>query len=251
MKPLACPHIPHTPVAGMVVSGQLPAESSITLKKMGIRCLSTIGIPTLEGALAFHPDMQLMHLSEGVVVGAPNLDTSFITSLREWGMEVHFGERIPSAPYPWDIPYNAAIIGHLAVLHVKYADPVVIRWLEKTGKKLIPVKQGYAKCSIAIVNSEAIITADAGIAGALEGAGLDVLKITPATSILLPGFSHGFIGGACGLISENEMVFSGSLEVFEEGEVIAEFLSKHGVRPISLSESPLLDVGSFVPLTSV
>jgi len=247
----ACPYIPEAGISHMVVSGELPVSMMDELVKRGIGCIRTRGLKSLPGPLSYHTDMQLLHVAQDTIVCAPNLDEEFKTNLRGRGLTVISGLSEPSAPYPGDIPYNTAIIGEFALLNVSHTDPVVIEWLRKTGRKLIHINQGYAKCSVAIVSHEAVITSDRGIQRALNDVKLDVLLIDPTTKILLPGYNYGFIGGACGLISESEMVFSGNFHCLRQAEVICEFLRKHGIKAVSLGDGPVLDTGGFIPLGTV
>ena len=85
------------------------------------------------------------------------------------------------------------------------------------GLELIPVKQGYAKCSLCIVSENAVITADEGLAYTLCRAGLDVLKIIPGC-IRLPGYGYGFIGGCCGKLDAATMAFAGDPLTHPDGK---------------------------------
>jgi hypothetical protein len=246
-----CPYIPEAGITHMVVSGELPVPMKEELIKRGIGLIETRGLNSLAVPLSYHPDMQLLHVTHDTIICAPNLDEEFKTNLRDRGLTVIPGLSEPSAVYPGDIPYNTVLIGEYAILNVRHTDPVVIEWLEKTGKKLIHVNQGYSKCSVAIVNREAAITSDRGISKALNAVKLDVLLIEPCTDILLPGYNFGFIGGACGLISESDLVFSGNFHRLRQAEVICEFLRKHGIKAVSLGDGSVVDTGGFIPLGTV
>jgi len=87
-------------------------------------------------------------------------------------------------------------MGSRLVCNEQAAAPELLEAARRMGLELIPVKQGYAKCSLCIVSENAVITADEGLAYTLCRAGLDVLKIIPGC-IRLPGYGYGFIGG-CG-----------------------------------------------------
>ncbi|MBQ0125453.1 MAG: hypothetical protein KBS59_03910, partial [Clostridiales bacterium] len=56
---------------------------------------------------------------------------------------------------------------------------------------------------------------------------------------------YGFIGGACGNISENEILFFGDIEKHPSCEQIRDFCQKHGVKIIS-GKGNLFDFGGFV-----
>jgi hypothetical protein len=110
-------------------------------------------------------------------------------------------------------------------------------------KILINVKQGYTKCSTAIISNNAVMTSDKGIAKALSTNGIDVLLLPPG-DILLPGLDYGFIGGTCGMIDERTIAFFGDLYKYAWGHEVLKFLEKHKVHPIFLGKGKLIDRGS-------
>jgi hypothetical protein len=63
----------------------------------------------------------------------------------------------------------------------------------------------------------------------------------------LPGHQYGFIGGASGKISENEILFFGDITAHQDYKKIAGFIEKHGCKIISLN-FPLTDFGGIIPI---
>lgn len=108
------------------------------------------------------------------------------------------------------------------------------------------MNQGYAKCSVCAVDERSIITQDPSIAQAARRQGLNVLKIQTGR-ILLPGYDTGFIGGCSGLLGGSCWRHR-SLSAHPDGERIKEFLHSRGVEPLELTDGPLYDVGSILPL---
>jgi hypothetical protein len=85
---------------------------------------------------------------------------------------------------------------------------VVIEWLRKTVESLsISIRLCKMLCGHCQPWAGDYI--DRGIQRALNDEKLDVLLIDPTTKILHPGYNYGFIGGACGLISEVRWYFRG------------------------------------------
>jgi hypothetical protein len=115
------------------------------------------------------------------------------------------------------------------------------------GRKILNVKQGYSKCSIAVIGTDAAITSDTGIYNTLIANGIDVLKIDSG-SIRLDGVSYGFIGGVSGLIAPDVLAVNGNIEAHPESEKIKEFCNKHGVSILSLNNEELYDIGSILPI---
>ena len=51
-----------------------------------------------------------------------------------------------------------------------------------------------------------------------------------------------------GLLGRKLLAFTGSLGAHPDGERIKEFLHSRGVEPLELTDGPLYDVGSILPL---
>ncbi len=110
---------------------------------------------------------------------------------------------------------------------------------------IIPVNQGYTKCSVCVVSENSIITSDDLIAARAADAGMDVLQIEPG-HIELNGFEYGFIGGASFLIENKTIAFTGSLDQHPDKSAILSFLSKHNVEPVFLTDSMIFDIGGAI-----
>ena len=167
-------------------------------------------------------------------------------SLAAAGFAPRWSERELQPSYPGDVLLNAAEVGRFCFGSAHCDESLRAAW-EERGQMFVPVRQGYAKCSTAIVSREAVVTADPSIAKAAAGCGLDVLRIREGF-VELPGFSFGFLGGACGKLSRDTLAFVGDLRTHPDCAAIEAFLRSHGVFALSLCGGPLRDVGGILPL---
>ena len=245
---LVSPYIPFGRVRKAIISGDASKEIISSLTDFGIDLIKTEKHPMLPCGLAKHADMQMVNVRKGVFVYAPDTPKSTLSALKTLGYELIEGVSRIKSHYPFDVAYNCAIIGKNAFLNPRYTDPTVLSMLDKCGIRIIPVKQGYAKCSTCIITKEAIITADPKIHERAVEAGLDSLLTGPQRSIILKGYDYGFIGGATGLISENELAFFGDFNTLSDSISICKFLKKHGIKPVSLAKENLVDLGGLFPL---
>ena len=65
------------------------------------------------------------------------------------------------------------------------------------------------------------------------------------------GFEHGFIGGSSFKINRNEMAFTGVINDKAERRRIERFLNERGIYAVYLTDGPLFDIGSAIPITEM
>ncbi len=245
MKTLfSIPRLPNTTAKLVLISGEYPAFAQ-KLREMQVETIETERDSRLPQPVAFHPDMQECSLNgETVFVlrGSP-----LVQKLSGYGIRAEETEREPGNVYPADVLCNAFIWNEFLFGNLPALDGRLRRASKQLGYREMFVRQGYAACSVALVDEKAAITSDRGIAKALRQFGADVLEIQPG-HIELPGYSAGFIGGCCGKLSPKLMAFSGSLESHPDGLQIKSFLADRGIKISELSSDRLLDIGGIIPL---
>jgi len=242
------PNLPQKMVRLVLVDGRISPEIEEALRNKGINVIKTLNLQGVYEAVSCHPDIMLHHLGGKRVVYAPGTHGDVLAALRNYGFQLVKGSTGLSFKYPYNIAYNAARVGGFVFHNLKYTDPVLKRELVNAGIEPVHVNQGYSKCSVAVVDSRSIITADAGIAGAAGKKGIDCLLLEPDEGIVLPGLNCGFIGGSTGLISSNKLAVAGEISFLKSFHSILEFLNKRGIEVISLSQGHVLDIGSIIPL---
>lgn len=149
--------------------------------------------------------------------------------------------------YPQEARLNCVRIGNRLLGNPKNVDIKILAYCQNHRVSICTVKQGYTKCSVAVVSENALITDDAGIARAAERDKLDVLLVEKG-SVRLNGYPYGFIGGCCSLLSKDILLFMGNWKTHTNAEAIFGFLRNYQIYPESLANSDLTDIGSFIPL---
>ncbi len=159
----------------------------------------------------------------------------------------------PMGTYPTDTVFNAAVCGQFLFARLKSLSPAILSYAEIAGLIPVNVNQGYAKCStLTLPQTNAAITADEGIAEAMEKVGIDVLKISHG-HIALNGCDYGFIGGASFLWerahgesdSRRVVCFFGHISAHPDASAIRNFIENHGYEVLCLS-GKLTDFGGAV-----
>ena len=207
--------------------------------------------------IRLHPISLDSRLYEGIsghsdIIGCPVFFTTVIEreaykrhhfELREF--DIVLGESCLERDYPYDVWYNVAIFGKTAI-HGKYIDSVIKQQLTKFKVESIVVKQGYAKCSIVVVDEKSIITSDIGIYRACKGK-LDVCLVSVWKDIFLWGMEYGLLGGTS-LTRGKEIYFTGDISKHPDYRKMKNFAEQRGVSLLSMTEGKLVDVGGFLPL---
>lgn len=224
-----------------VVDFRTSNDELSSLRKLGFDVLLCPHCDKLYTAVSGHPDMQMTTIDANTLIVNKDIQNDFIKSLSNLNKEIHKSYNSINENYPRDIILNSLILGDIFIHRLDCTDPNLLNLIK--SKKLINVKQGYTKCSTAIVNDKAIITSDKSIINALKNEDIDILYVPPG-DIELPGLNYGFIGGTCGLIDEKHLAFFGDLNFYEHGKEIISFLKNYDVTPVYLRKDKLIDRGS-------
>lgn len=230
----------------VITDYRLPKKCEKTLEAYGYSTIKLPPCPTLSESVSAHPDMlvflgnKLFCHGEYYRIAKRVIDKIAMIT----GLDLVLSDEEYSEKYPNDVLFNAVELDdHLFCLEA-HTSKLIKKYVENKELELVNVRQGYAKCSTCIVDDHSIITADTGICNVAQSHGFDVLKISPG-HIDLDGCSYGFIGGSSGADDEN-VFFSGSLELHPDGQRIIDFCRSHGKNAISLSDDRLYDVGSLI-----
>ncbi len=241
MTPIESPNLPRREITLAAVNDGA-AKAKEYLLSHGIGVFDILPCAALTDGTAAHADLHLLHLGgRKIILSREQRDNA--EKLVDLGFGVQVLDTPLGAGYPADVPLNAALFGSYALLNPK----TVCKNIDFSGRTVIPVRQGYTKCSVVPVAENAIITDDGAIASAAEKSGLAVLLVSKG-DVALNGREYGFIGGCCGLIAPDTMLFNGSLASHRDGEKIKAFLLSFGVRAEEAGVFQLTDIGSILPL---
>ncbi len=240
---ITVPNLPEAPVTLAAVCD----DTRITraLRALGIATVSPVPDVALPEETKEHADLLLCHPGGNVCFVAPG-QQALAERLRAEGFSVRFSAP-PGAAYPEDIRLNVAVAGDFALGRFDSVDAGLTAFLRTTGREMIPVKQGYARCSLCFITESAFITEDPAIAAALEKRGAEVLRIAPG-DIYLSERHYGFFGGASGKIGKDRLAVTGRLSSHRDGRCIREFAERHGVEIVELTDGPITDIGGILPL---
>lgn len=242
-KFVSMPNIPERKVGCVVISGLVP-DIVNELQRLGIRTIISKRLDSVEGSESSHADMSLFHVGDEFIYASVNISQVLRDELISEGMKITYTEKPVTAKAPC---LNVCLIGNKVICNTRLADSGLIEKLSASGKHILHTNQGYTKCSAAIVNENAVITADNSISELCRKNNMDVLHIEYG-HIMLEGYPYGFIGGSCGLLSKDTLAFFGNIKEHPDYDNIRSFAKDHGVDIISLTNKKLYDVGGIISI---
>lgn len=246
MKYVEKPNLPESRVGAVAISGTAH-DAIIELNRLGIKTIKINPDSRLPLPVNSHADLQMLHIGNNKM---------FVQNEHLYSGELYGDFRImkisvsPGNKYPDDVRLNCAIIGNKIICNKKTIAKEILDFAENCGLTVINVNQGYTKCSVCVVNENAIITDDKSIFTA-AGNFFDDAQLVSKDSIRLKGYDYGFIGGCCGKIDKNKIAFNGAIESHRDYKLIIDFLSRNNVECIELHREPLTDIGGILPLTEL
>lgn len=213
------------------------------LQKMGYKLVFMPQVSALDTPICAHPDMSVINIGQKWFAANDIHDTLMFLKNCEFVSRADcVGNNLS---YPFDVAFNGAVVGKRLICNSKYISRHILDYVLKSDFEIVDVKQGYTKCSVCVVDDNSIITEDKGVADKCANAGIDVLLLK-THGVKLDGFENGFFGGCSGKLSDGHLVFAGCIEEHAEYKEILEFCTVRGVKPVSLSDEPLYDVGSII-----
>ena len=136
-----------------VISQNFPQYTN-TLSNLGFNVIEVSSYYNeKENPESTHADMQILKIGSKIALIKDNSPlNNAVTSQHPDYDFIYTQEKITSFTYPECVKLNIAVVGNFAVMNMKHADKAVINYFESQNFEIINVKQGYAKCSTAIVS---------------------------------------------------------------------------------------------------
>ncbi len=232
-----------------ILGAHAPQELCSALEALGHEVLMLPSHPALPAPVADHPDM-LVYFGQDALFCTESYRAIAARELellsKKTGRPIRTISKDYSPTYPGDVLFNALPLGGRLLCRPDAVAPEV---LQDAGGIPLATRQGYAKCSTLPVGRDAIITADVSIARAASSIGIAVLEIDDS-AISLPGYDHGFIGGAASYMPYGDnltVLLCGNLDGLPHADRIRAFFAAHHARLIPIATAlPVRDVGTIV-----
>lgn len=208
------------------------------LKENKIEYLETIDNPKLDKRIADHPDLSVFVLDKENIIVDKNVFSYYKENLP--GINIIAGESV-GQKYPLDAIYNLVKFKD-TFIHNDFTEKNILHYMKENSYKFLKVKQGYTRCSSIVLN-DSILTSDYGLYKALKDQ-IEIKLLEPC-HIELDGFPEGFLGGSCGMIGKNRLVFNGNIKNLKSYDIIYRQCDKENIE-IIYPPCDLLDTGSLM-----
>ena len=233
-----------------IVDSRIDAEAERRLTLSGYRVITLPPSSRLSEAVASHPDMLICRVGKEYISTADYCEeASYVFSdlsllMRGTGARFSFTADDVAPEYPRDVALNALRMGDKLFCKADSISDYVRRSAESARLKIVDVKQGYPACTVLKLSDTAAITADKGMACALEDHDIRVTLIGQG-HISLPPHEYGFIGGAAE-VDDGKLFTFGDPALHPDYEKIIAAASDEGLTVIPLSKSALRDLGGIL-----
>ena len=215
--------------------------------KLSIKVVNVNENPFLDNPVSKHADMLMNYIGKSTFLSDKN-QVELCNFIENNNGKSVIIENIKS-PYPNDCLLNFADIGDYIICNKSILTSEIVDLLP--DKTIIDVKQGYSKCSVCICKHNTIITDDISIYNAvLKYDNINSLLIEKG-SVSINKYDYGFIGGCCGLIDNNTLLFNGDLSTHSDFDKIKKFLYDNNVNYIDIKGKKLTDIGSVIPIMEI
>ncbi len=220
------------------------------IKQLGFEIIEIEENNELYPEISSHVDISCLKINKNLIIDKYQYEKINKKSCSNIDIKGYKGNSNLQKKYPNDIAYNVAIVGNNAIHNFKYTDKKALEILKKEKFNLIHVNQGYANCSIAIIDENSVITTDKGIYNNLIDYDFDILFMEDFLDIkLLNGNNYsikkGFIGGAISKI-ENYIFVSGDLNKIDKDNKIRKFIINKGLKIIEFEGLDVIDYGGII-----
>ncbi len=200
--------------------------------------------------ISSHTDILCTKVLNTLIVDKSNYD-NLKNSIKNNDIKIVCGKTDLKEKYPYDICYNVCILNNIAIHNFKYTDKIVKTIIDKNDIKKISVKQGYTKCSIAVIDDTSVITTDKKIKEKLEDFNIDVLYLDYIPDIKLYNNNsystmNGFVGGTISILDENNVVIFGDLNKIDKNDKIKKFILSKNKNIIDFKNLDVVDYGGMI-----
>lgn len=224
----------------IIISNKASDKFLKLLKELDIDFLKSIDNMLFNLNYYDHPDLSLFYFDDILYV-EENISKYYFENLKDMEIKTVDISNFKNGEVALNISFNEKYFFH----NEKFTPRIVFDNLIK-NRKYIKINQGYANCSM-ICFKDTIITSDVGIYETLLENNINV-KLVSTEGILLNGYKNGFIGGTCGFVSKDKLLFYGDVTNYKDYDIIKSVADDENVELIFPKGEDFVDLGGIISI---
>ena len=169
-----------------------------------------------------HPDLSILKIDEDIYIES-SVYNYYVDNLSGFNLKKVDISNFKNGEMVLNIAKNRKNFFH----NEKFTTKEIFEKL-KLNREYLKINQGYANCSM-ICFENRIITSDEGVYKTLRLENINVELVT-TEGIILNGYKNGFIGGTCGFVSDDILLFYGDVTKYRDYDIIKRIADEENVK---------------------
>lgn len=187
-----------------------------------------------------HPDLSILKIDEDIYIES-SVYNYYVDNLSGFNFKKVDVSNFKNGEMVLNIAKNKKYFFH----NEKFTSKEIFEKL-KTNRKYIKINQGYSNCSMICFENH-IITSDEGVYKTLKAKNINVELVT-SYGIILNGYKNGFIGGTCGFVSDDILLFYGDVTKYRDYDIIKRVADEENVKILYPKDETFVDLGGIISL---
>lgn len=224
----------------IIVSKRASASFFELLEKENITYIKSLNNEKFNKNYNDHPDLSILKIDDDIYIESFAFEY-YSKFLSEFNLK-----RVDVSSFKnGEMVLNIAKNSKYFFYNEKFTTKEIFKKL-KINRKYIKINQGYSNCSMICFENH-IITSDEGVYKTLRLENINVELVT-TDGIILNGYKNGFIGGTCGFVSDDILLFYGDVTKYRDYDIIKLIADEENVKIIYPKDEAFVDLGGIISL---
>ncbi|EGL35305.1 hypothetical protein HMPREF9126_1123 [Parvimonas sp. oral taxon 110 str. F0139] len=224
----------------IIVSNRASANFFELLEKENMKYIKSLNNEKFNKNYNDHPDLSIVKIDEDIYIENSVYDyySEYLSGFNLKKLEV---SNFKNVEMVLNIAKNKKYFFH----NEKFTTKEIFEKL-RLNREYVKINQGYANCSMICFENH-IITSDEGVYKTLKAENIDVELVTNE-GIILKGYKNGFIGGTCGFVSDDILLFYGDVTKYPDYDIIKRVADEENVKILYPKDETFVDLGGIISL---
>ena len=224
----------------IIVSNRASAKFFELLEKENMKYIKSLNNEKFNKNYNDHPDLSILNIDEDIYIENSVYDyySEYLSGFNLKKVDV---SNFKNGEMVLNIAKNKKYFFH----NEKFTTKEIFEKL-RLNREYVKINQGYANCSMICLENH-IITSDEGVYKTLKAENIDVELVTNE-GIILNGYKNGFVGGTCGFVSDDILLFYGDVTKYRDYDIIKRVADEENVKTLYPKDETFVDLGGIISL---